>query len=100
MIANHHMMVLKHQVVDLVVVLEAEGLVPKYRLATMKLDRFHTNTTCSNPEAPGECIALLNALQPKRLGKTHSRQSSGGPWVPQLYGIKHPAGMSTCSAGA
>lgn len=94
------MTALKHQVVDLVVVSEAEGLVPRYRLAITKLDRFHTNTTCSNPEAPGECIALSNALQPKRLGKTHSRQSSGAPWAPQLYEIKHPAGMSTCNAGA
>jgi hypothetical protein len=70
-IASHHMMVLKHQVVDPVGVLEAEESVPKCQQATMKLDRFHINTICSNPGAPGECIALWNALQPRRPGKTH-----------------------------
>ena len=100
MIGSHHMMVLKRLVVDPVGALEAEESVPKCQQATMKLDRFRTNTTCSNPGVPGECIAVLNALQLRRPGKTHSRQSSGGPWGPQLYEIKHPAGMSTCSAGA
>jgi len=79
MIGSHHMMVLKRLVVDPVGVLEAEESVPKFQQATMKLDRFRTNTTCSNPGVPGECIAVLNALQLRRPGKTHSRQSSGGP---------------------
>jgi hypothetical protein len=73
MIANHHMMARKHQVVDLVGVLEAEELVHKYQQATMKLDRFHTNTTCSSLEVQEECIALSNARQPRRPGRMRSK---------------------------